>query len=329
MSASSCSPSEYVMVLRKDFARRVGEESVPDPGVEALANFPHRVAVSALADASASIQGSCRETSAPSDANRGATMPVLDPRDSCLLACGLPPTATRAQLSSLAFLPASLAAAGRVSGRGKGSSNRRGKKKSSSVPDGKIVSKVYNVLASRPFPPIGTLEQGITMTLGVNGAFGATSTAVPTYGAYLFVMNTVPSASALLAVFDQYRVEQLEVWIDCNNQSSGLAASNAAVCVDLDDANTPANFGDVTDRGGAVTGLTSDGFYLKWKPHIAVAAYSGAFTSFANEVAPWIDSASSGVQHYGLKYATSGTDAVARPLSITVRATVSFRAPSI
>jgi len=38
-------------------------------------------------------------------------------------------------------------------------------------------------------------------------------------------------------------------------------------------------------------------------PSVAAAAYSGAFTSYMNVVAPWIESSSSSVQHYGVKYA--------------------------
>ena len=40
-------------------------------------------------------------------------------------------------------------------------------------------------------------------------------------------------------------------------------------------------------------------------PHIAMAAYSGAFTSYANRQKQWIDVASADVIHYGYKYAVT------------------------
>jgi len=38
-----------------------------------------------------------------------------------------------------------------------------------------------------------------------------------------------------------------------------------------------------------------------FSPHMALAAYGGAFTSYANVSPQWIDAASTGVQHYGVK----------------------------
>jgi hypothetical protein len=38
-----------------------------------------------------------------------------------------------------------------------------------------------------------------------------------------------------------------------------------------------------------------------FKPRIALAAYSGAFTSYANAPSMWIDAGSTGVQHFGVK----------------------------
>jgi len=61
---------------------------------------------------------------------------------------------------------------------------------------------------------------------------------------------------------------------------------------------------------------------------MAVAAYSGAFTSYSNLVGGWIDSASPAVQHYGIKLATPiATGSIA--YTMTARAVVSFRSPGI
>lgn len=61
---------------------------------------------------------------------------------------------------------------------------------------------------------------------------------------------------------------------------------------------------------------------------MAVAVYSGAFTSFANAPSSWIDSGSPNVQHYGLKAAVTATAAV-QTYNLQVRARVSFRQPGL
>jgi len=62
---------------------------------------------------------------------------------------------------------------------------------------------------------------------------------------------------------------------------------------------------------------------------MAVAAFSGAFTSYSNVPAGWIDSASPGVQHYGLKLYFESTPFGVISYEYSVRAKVSFRGPGI
>jgi len=66
-------------------------------------------------------------------------------------------------------------------------------------------------------------------------------------------------------------------------------------------------------------------FSRKWRPHIATAAYSGVFTSFKNEPSTWIDVASPGVQHYGLKVAADVTSTNSVAIKMFVRVWVQFR----
>ena len=42
-------------------------------------------------------------------------------------------------------------------------------------------------------------------------------------------------------------------------------------------------------------------------PRISTAAYSGAFTSYTNTKAPWIDCNSPTVQHFGMKFGIDAT----------------------
>jgi hypothetical protein len=188
---------------------------------------------------------------------------------------------------------------------------------------------LFNPVASRPQPTLTSLEQGITVTLSLVQASMTTSVTVPVYGNLYFALSQCATAASYTALFDQYRIEQLEVWIEPLSDTTAVATTGLASAIDLDDANAPSSYGDVADRQGAILATTLVGQYHKWKPHIAVATYSGAFTSFANEPSGWIDVASPSVQHYGLKMATQGADGATRTMNTICRAVVSFRGPAI
>jgi hypothetical protein len=202
-------------------------------------------------------------------------------------------------------------------------------KKAPLAKDGVVYAKFYDELAGRPFPRAMSLEQSISCTLNYEGGgFFATSTSVPTFASQSFVLSSFGGYLSYVGLFDQYRFDQIEVWIEPECPMATTTFGLIATTVDLDDANTPSTFAAVADHPGSLIGLGGAGRYHKWKPHMAVAVYSGAFTSFANEVAGWIDSASPNVQHYGLKMAGVAT-AASIPYAITVRAVITFRSPGI
>jgi hypothetical protein len=196
---------------------------------------------------------------------------------------------------------------------------------------GSNVNRYYNEAASRPVPRNGiSLEQQITVEFcGVTNVFVTTNAAGLLAGASaVFAVSTFGGSTAALGLFDQYRFDQVECWIDPLAPPGTTLFGNVVTCVDLDDGAAVSTMAQVQDHPGALLATGGAGHYHKWKPHMAVAVYSGAFTSFANEVAGWIDSASPNVQHYGIKIATQNfTTAVA--YSLTTRAVISFRAPGI
>lgn len=206
-------------------------------------------------------------------------------------------------------------------GRGVG---RKGK----NMKNGKIVAKFYNTLGPRPFPRIGSLEQSIRVTFEYSTSFSTTSTTVPTFSSSYFVLSSFPSAANYTNLFDQYRFELVEVWVEPRTPQGTTTFSTFTTAVDLDDANTPTSVGDVAAKQGAIIGDGGAGRYHRWQPHMAVATFSGAFTSYANEPASWIDSASPNVQHFGFKAAFSSTPS-AISYNLDVRATVTFRAPGL
>jgi hypothetical protein len=60
---------------------------------------------------------------------------------------------------------------------------------------------------------------------------------------------------------------------------------------------------------------------------MAVATYAGSFGGFGNVKAGWVDTASTSVQFYGVKYAvdTGPTGAGTQTFDMTIRSSISFR----
>lgn len=192
-------------------------------------------------------------------------------------------------------------------------------------------SLIFNPQAERPQRSLKTPYSEYSFAGEYASTLFTTSMAVPTNGAESYTLSThFPDASNFTSLFDEYRIDQIEVWLEPAMVISSSAGSSPFVsAVDLDDANTPANFADVSGRQGAVEGVTGTGHYHKWKPNVATALYSGTFTSYGNITSTWVDCASPSVQHYGLKYATNSADGVTRPYYRTVRMLVTFRGPAI
>jgi len=154
------------------------------------------------------------------------------------------------------------------------------------------------------------------------------STTLAQFAAFSLTVAQLDDATALSNVFDQYRVDFVELWVWPKNMGgTTTAVTDVGIlysAVDYDDANAASTLGQMEDFNSLNFTPGDQGHYISFKPHIAVAAYSGAFTSFTNASDQWIDWNSTGVQHYGLKFATTvATTAVT--YTAQIRLTVSNR----
>jgi hypothetical protein len=192
----------------------------------------------------------------------------------------------------------------------------------------KAVCKTFNQLASRPRAVRAHIPTILQAQLTTADIFFTTSTSLNTYSNFYISMAALDGYAAYLALFDQYRIDEVEVWIEPTNVTNVPGFSRLASCVDYDDANVPTSMGQVEDHQDSQLTIGGCGHYYRFKPHIAQAAYAGAFTSFANRPSTWIDSASTGVQHYGVKIAAANT-ATAVAYSLIFKVLVSFRQPGI
>jgi len=202
--------------------------------------------------------------------------------------------------------------------RAAGSKQKRGKKGT------RLKDRVWSVASEGfPHPSVPRLLDQKEYKMATEADIGMlfnTSTTVFTGVGQSFLATQIPSFSSFASVFDQYRIEMIEVWIVPSSGTGAVLGTDPASFVsviDYDDNSFPASEGALLDYQNAITTTVGNGHYRSFVPHIAVAAYSGTFTSFANEVAPWIDAASSGVAHYGLKIGVSPTLTV---VDITLRA---------
>jgi hypothetical protein len=138
-----------------------------------------------------------------------------------------------------------------------------------------------------------------------------------TYTSFTINANShISQYTSFSAVFDQYRITVAEVWLyPVNPQSPTGAAVNRGqllTVIDYDDAGSLASSAAALEYENCVVTPASCGQYRKFSPHIAVAAYSGAFTSYSNQPAnTWIDTASNTVNYYGMKIVAEAADAAA------------------
>jgi len=135
--------------------------------------------------------------------------------------------------------------------------------------------------------------------------------------------------SSYASVFDQYRIDFVEVWLTPYGTATAPGYNGNVhlySVVDYDDANAPASLVALTQYENCVTTRCTDGHYVKFRPHIAVAGYGGAFTQFINKPSDWIDVASGSLQHFGLKLGAETTVSNADlKVDMETRLTISFR----
>jgi len=156
-----------------------------------------------------------------------------------------------------------------------------------------------------------------------------TSTTAAVTGGLSFQLSNFANVSNYTAVFDQYRIMQVSVkFIPTNTTTSSGSPGVGGVLytvIDYDDQNTPTNLTTMLSYDSLAVTPPGQIEERTINPRLAVAAYSGAFTSFANlSNQTWIDAASSSVQYYGLKYYVSSTPTIQTVLYVET-AMVQFR----
>lgn len=154
------------------------------------------------------------------------------------------------------------------------------------------------------------------------------------YGAFAPKFSDLSQNAQLAYVFDQYKIEELQVtfrpMFNANplNSSSTVYMPLLYVVVDYDDIATltPAYFYQAyTNCNTSMYETVS----VTFKPHVAVGIYGGStFTAYGNRSDQWIDCSSSAVPHYGIKYGCDAGGAgqtVFQSFAISTKMRISFK----
>jgi len=164
----------------------------------------------------------------------------------------------------------------------------------------------------------------INVSLSYNNTITTTAT-VASFGAIAPSLSLFAQYSPYVTAYDQYRIIQLQYkWIPQTFISNNIIPFVASV-IDYDDATAPSSLTTVYSYDSLMVSPANVVFERVVTPRIAIAAYAGAFTSYANtSCRQWLDSASTGVLYYGLKYAIPAAS-ISVTFTVLVTASVQFR----
>jgi hypothetical protein len=193
------------------------------------------------------------------------------------------------------------------------------------VQDGTTFSLEWPIPASqltKPAKNVFTVRQNLSVP-----SFFSTSVSTPTFTTATIFLNQVDQYASLVAVFDQYRITDVEIWL-IPQISAGVSTRQGELytVLDFDDSTALTTIAQAQDYESCVMTPQSYGHYRHFKPHVAMALYApSAFTSFGNKTDQWIDTASSGVAHYGVKVAASISLAATQGYDLNIRMKIQFK----
>jgi len=139
----------------------------------------------------------------------------------------------------------------------------------------------------------------------------ASSSSANVFGSQSTVFTDLPDNANYSSAFDQYRIVKIEYYVKptCQKGSSVAATSPYAFLYflhDYDDATNLSTLNAALSYSNTVILGPGESHARTIRPHCAMAmTTSGAasVTGAGNIASPWIDSSSTGVVHYGVKWA--------------------------
>lgn len=132
-------------------------------------------------------------------------------------------------------------------------------------------------------------------------------------GAFNFTLDKLPQYTTFQDLYDQYCISKVVVqFIPIMNDSTWQTQSGGVylnqnipflyTVIDYNDSNVPTGESEMLEYSTCKFTPVYRRQTRVLTPKIAIAAYSGTFTSYATKGKQWIDCSSPSVQHYGIKY---------------------------
>jgi len=191
----------------------------------------------------------------------------------------------------------------------------------------KAMMVIYNTSIPPRMPAPGGPSKGAQLTTtqfvrlsdmtlptggAVVGALLRQSSSTDVFASFAFALADVPNISSLGALFDQYRVEEIQFRIRSRNP--GVFVANQAspnystvaplLVVDRDDNTAPATLLELQQYDNCVQFAAQDSIDVIFKPSITPSVFSGgAFSGYAVDESGkyWLDVANTSIPHYGIK----------------------------
>ncbi len=150
------------------------------------------------------------------------------------------------------------------------------------------------------------ISNGLTSNNNIQGGLANA------FGSFAFTLGDLPQAGSFTTLFDQYRLDEVEVWIKPRGNSIPGSSSGFTptlfVVIDRDDSSSPTSIQYLQEYDNCVMLQVNEGLKMRFKPSVAPALYaSGAFTGYAIEQDLWVDASNTAVPHYGVKWGLTGT----------------------
>jgi hypothetical protein len=132
---------------------------------------------------------------------------------------------------------------------------------------------------------------------------------------YYFGLNGIDNVSYFAALFDQYRIDCVVVHIVPSNNAIQVPTQsttefvNLYAVIDYDDATALSSTPAYREYDNCIELAPGESCKRIFQPRISLSAYSGAFGAYSNIGGMWLDTASTAVQHYGMKIGVPPCDA--------------------
>lgn len=138
------------------------------------------------------------------------------------------------------------------------------------------------------------------------------STASDVFASYAFALADIPNVASLGSLFDQYRIEKIQLRFKSRNPAlfvSNATSPNNASCepflvIDRDDNTAPTTISELQQYDNCQQFSAQDSFDVIFEPSITPSVFaSGAFSGYSVDDSGkyWFDLANTSIPHYGVK----------------------------